>query len=191
MTDSNDLLTSILVTSPLIGKILANWHRLALPDGWLAAGAVAQTVWNHAFGLPHDHGINDIDIVYFDADDLSADAEQAHASRIRDIFADIAVWMDVKNQARVHLWYQGSFGYPIPPYRSITEAVATFPTTATTVAVRPQGNGLEICAPYGLTDLLAPLVRPNKRQITCTIYEKKAARWAALWPELTIKKWDE
>jgi hypothetical protein len=70
------------------------------------------------------------------------------------------------------------------------EAIATFPTTATAVGIRPAGDGLDACAPFGLDDLLAPIVRANRSQITQEIYERKVNRWRALWPGLTIKSWD-
>lgn len=45
-------LQSIVSESPLLSSILSNWDQIALPDSWLVAGAIAQTVWNHAFGFP-------------------------------------------------------------------------------------------------------------------------------------------
>jgi hypothetical protein len=37
---------------------------------------------------------------------------------------------DVKNEARVHLWYERRFGRHLEPYRSTGDAIATWPTTA-------------------------------------------------------------
>jgi hypothetical protein len=34
------------------------------------------------------------------------------------------------------------------------------------------------------------IVRANKVQITREIYEKKAAKWTKLWPELVVIPWD-
>ncbi|AHK04607.1 hypothetical protein X971_4768 [Agrobacterium tumefaciens LBA4213 (Ach5)] len=39
--------------------------------------------------------------------------------------------------------------------------------------------------------MLGAVVRPNKKQITREIYEKKIGRWIKLWPELTIVDWDK
>ena len=74
------------------------------------AGAIAQTVWNLAAGHPAERGIKDADLVYFDAADLSAEAEAAHECRIRERFGDLPCKLDVKNEARVHLWYEARFG---------------------------------------------------------------------------------
>lgn len=184
-------LQTILQKSPLLSPILDHWGRIALPNAFLVAGAIAQTVWNHAFGLPAAHGIGDIDIVYFDSDDLSAETEAGHATRIRGLFGDLPVAIDVKNEARVHLWYEEKFGAPLEPYGSSEEAIATFPTTATAVGIRPSSKGLDVYAPFGLDDLLAAIVRANKKQITREIYERKTDRWSALWPQLQIVSWDQ
>ena len=184
-------LQAIVSESPLLAPVIGQWDKTALPDCWLVAGAIAQTVWNRVFGLPPAHGINDIDIVYFDAADLSEDAEAQHATRIREVFAGRPVWIDVKNEARVHLWYEAKFGYSMAPYTSTPDAIATFPTTATAIGLRPAPAGLELCAPYGLSDLLSAVVRPNKVQITREIYERKVNRWSYAWPQLEIIDWDQ
>jgi hypothetical protein len=184
-------LQAMIAASPLLAPILCDWSRIELPDCWLVAGAIAQTAWNHAFGLPPAHGIADIDIVYFDAADLSEDAEVRVASRLRGLFADLPVRLDVRNEARVHLWYEAKFHLPLAPYTSAAAAIGTFPTTVTAVGLRPRAGELELCAPFGIDDLLKGVVRPNKKQITRSIYRAKVERWLGLWPSLTVIDWDE
>ncbi len=184
-------LQDAVLKSPLLPVLLDNWDEVALPDAWLVAGAIAQTVWNHEAGFPLAHGINDIDIVYFDANDLSEDAEAEHAARIRSAFSELGIWIDVENEERVHLWYETKFGYPIKPYLSAVDAIATFPTTATAVGLRPENGSLEFCAPFGLSDLLDGIVRPNKSQIRQEIYEQKVNRWIKIWPKLRVVPWAE
>jgi uncharacterized protein len=185
-------LASALASSRLIAPLLRRWPEIELPDAWLAAGAVSQTIWNLAHRQAPQANIKDIDLIYFDDGDLSAESENRHEVRIRRLFADLGVAFDVKNEARVHLWYREKFGGTIAPYRSIEDAVATFPTTATAIGVRPAAsNRLDICAPFGLDDLLNLVVRANKRQITRSIYEAKIARWRQFWPNLEIVGWDD
>jgi len=181
----------IVQNHPLLSVVLQRFDAVALPDAWLVAGAVAQSVWNASSGRAADYGLKDLDIVYFDGADLSGETEAAREARLRTLFADLPVKLDVKNEARVHLWYKDVFGNSIEPYRSTEDAIATFPTTATSIGVRPDGETLRFCAPFGLDDLLGGIVRPNKRQITRAVYEKKTARWRTLWPELTYVSWDE
>jgi uncharacterized protein len=130
-------------------------------------------------------------LIYFDGQDLSANSEADHERRLRDQFRHLSIKLDVKNEARVHLWYEKRFGYAIEPYRSSAAAIATFPTTATAVGVCRVGSELRYCAPFGLDDLFALVVRPNKRQVTRNIYEAKLARWQPIWPHLTFLPWNE
>ncbi|MGB3846541.1 MAG: nucleotidyltransferase family protein [Sphingopyxis sp.] len=184
-------LRTIVAASPLLRQVLDRWGDVGLPDCWVSGSAIAQTAWNAAFGLPPAHGLADIDLVYFDAADMSERGETREAARVRDLFSDLPLPIDVKNEARVHLWYARKFGYPIPPYRSSAHAIATFPTTAGAVAIRPVGSHLEILAPFGLADLFDHIVRPNKVQITQAIYDAKVRRWRACWPGLTIVDWHD
>jgi hypothetical protein len=88
------------------------------------------------------------------------------------------------------LVYEEHFGNAIEPYRSVEHAIDTFPTIVTSIGVRRNANAsLHVYAPFGLTDLFAAIVRPNKRQITRTIYDRKVARWTRIWPHLEIVPW--
>jgi hypothetical protein len=174
-----------------LGEILEKFEAVALSDSWLVAGCIAQTVWNLGYGQPAEFGLKDVDVIYFDEQDLSFEAEASHERRLRDLFQHLPIKLDVKNEARVHLWYEDRFGYAIKPYLSSADAIATFPTTATAVGVRRIRGKLECCAPLGLDDLFNLVVRPNKRQITRAIYEAKVDRWRSIWPRLTYLPWEE
>ena len=187
-TDSEGL-ERIARSSPALAPVLHRWPEIGLPDAWLVAGAIAQSFWNDAFGYDPLHGLADLDLVYFDGSDLSEESEARQAARMQSLFAALPLRLDVKNEARVHLWYETKFGYPIRPYGSAADAIATFPTTATAIGLRPSGPKLEICAPFGLGDLQGLIVRPNKAQITRAIYEAKVNRWRRLWPGLTVIGW--
>jgi hypothetical protein len=91
----------------------------------------------------------------------------------------------------VHLWYAEKFGNALAPYVSTEDAITTFPTTATAVGVQPRAGGLHVFAPYGLSDLLGLIVRPNKKQITQAIYDAKVKKWQAKWSGLRVVPWDD
>jgi hypothetical protein len=182
-------LERIILASPILAPLVSQWAAIALPDCWLAAGAIAQAVWNDLFGLEPNYGVKDVDLVYFDGSDLTPEAEANHEARIRELFSGRGITIDVKNEARVHLWYARKFGGEIAPNTSTWHAITTFPTTATAIGVQPAGSGLSIAAPFGLADLLGAIVRPNKVQITRAIYAAKVMRWRACWPRLTIVDW--
>jgi hypothetical protein len=174
-----------------LDELLKRFEEIMLPDNWLVAGCIAQTVWNLGCGQPAEYGLKDVDLIYFDEQDLSAATEASHERRLRALFRDLPIKLDVKNEARVYIWYEERFGYAIKPYLSSPDAIATFPTTATAIGVRRMRGEFECCTPFGLDDLFHLVVRPNKRQITRAVYEAKVERWRSIWPRLTILPWDE
>jgi hypothetical protein len=82
-------LESQLRESPSLSAILRRFDNVRLPDCWIVARCIAQTVWNLACGRPAGFGIKDIDIVYFDPADLSAEAEADHERRLVVTFSDL------------------------------------------------------------------------------------------------------
>jgi hypothetical protein len=130
--------------------------------------------------------------VYYDSSDLSFAAEAGYVGRAGKLFEDLGVTVEVKNEARVHLWYKECFGYAIAAYESVEHATSTWPTTATSIGVRSGADEtLTECAPFGLNDLLGMIVRPNKAQITQMIDEARAERWARRWPRLRVLLWND
>ena len=72
-------LERILRESPLISESLIRAESLSLPNWYLGAGCIAQTVWNHLCKMEPTAHIRDLDLVYFDSGDLSQDGEARHA----------------------------------------------------------------------------------------------------------------
>jgi hypothetical protein len=183
-----DYLEEVLRKSPLVSDVLRLAPRLELPNWYLGAGAIAQTVWNELHGFPLEQGILDCDLVYYD-EDTSYEAQEANVRRGAQLFGALPGKVDIVNEARVHLWYKQEVGKEIRQYCSTEDAISTWPTTATSVGVRYEGDKFVVFAPYGLDDLLNMVVRPNKGLITKEIYEKKATRWREVWPKLTVIDW--
>jgi uncharacterized protein len=75
---------------------------------------------------PAELGIKDVDLIYFDAQDLSGETEAGHERRAGDLFLALPLKLDVKNEARVHPWYKDRFGYPIEPHSSSANAMQPF-----------------------------------------------------------------
>ena len=88
--------------------------------------------------------------------------------------------VEVRNQARVHLWYEDKWGVTCPPHASTEAAIATFPATAACIGVRLKADGgLHLHTAYGTEDLLALVVRPNRVLAPREVYEAKVARWVS------------
>ena len=187
---SRERLAAHLRNSSVLWECLERLAGLGLPGCYLGAGCIAQTVWNAAHGKPPAAHIDDYDIVYFDAGDLTESGENVTRAMVHDVMGGLPISVDVKNQARVHLWYRQRFGYDIVPYTSTGDAIASWPTTATAIGVRLESGRPRVLAPYGLEDLLGLVVRANRVQITPEIYRLKVARWQRHWPDLTVLPWD-
>jgi uncharacterized protein len=184
-----DYLEKVLAKSNTIAEILKKAPDLSLPNWYLGAGAIAQTVWNELHGYPLDQGIKDCDLVYFDPD-VSSETQNFYRQKCKELFASLPVEVEITNEARVHLWYKEEFGKDIKPYESTEDAINTWPTTATSIGVRYRDGTFQVYAPYGLHDLLGMVVRPNKTLISREVYEKKADGWRKMWPRLEIVAWD-
>jgi uncharacterized protein len=189
LTAQISTLVQIVRTNEAVARILERVPALRLPDWYLGAGGVTQTVWNHLHGFEPDHGIKDYDLVYCDGNDLSEQAETDTARHVQSEFADLGVDIDVKNQARVHLWYERRFGRTCPAYTSTAQAIATWPTTATAIGIRSTAGAFDVCTPFGMRDLFALIVRPNTVLVDESVFREKVERWRETWPRLTIVPW--
>ena len=186
-----DLLVKTISKNEPIHKVLNVLKGLNLPfEYYVGAGCITNTVWNEISGYPLEYGISDIDIVYYESDDLSPDSEKILKEQVLNRLGHFQFKLDVKNQARVHLWYENKFGFSIKPYCSLEEAIDSWPTTATALGLRLEQDGsYELYAPYGLDDLFSMVVRPNKLMITKEIFEDKAKKWNTKWPHLVTMPW--
>lgn len=181
-------LERIVRATPFLMAALRCACDLQLPDCWLVAGAVYNRVWNALTGRPARHGIKDIDLFYYDAD-TSWEAEDAVIKRAASVFAPDPP-VEVRNQARVHLWFEDHFGMPYSPLKTAREGIDRFACKTHAVGVRLDANGrMEIYAPYGLGDIFALRVMPNPVLDNSATHEAKAARQKVLWPELEIVAW--
>jgi uncharacterized protein len=128
-----------------------------------------------------DYGINDYDVFYFDPD-TSWEAEDKIIRTLAERFAGRRIQVEARNQARVHLWYPEKHGLPYPELRCSTQGIDRFLTK-----IRRTQDGYEVYAPNGYEDVAALIVRPNPgTNFSAVKYEAKAARWKALWPEITV-----
>lgn len=122
----------ILGTTPL-RNALVRAQELALPNWRMVSGALYNVVWNRLTNRDALHGVKDIDLFYFDPDT----SWQAEDEIIRNAtgFATHPP-VEIRNQARVHLWYAEKFGHVIPPFRSVEQAIDAFTTKTHCVGLR-------------------------------------------------------
>jgi hypothetical protein len=183
--DKNQFLAAVL-KNPVNDIITRELFELALPDAWLVSGCLLQTVWNVLTGRPAGYGINDYDVFYFDPD-TSWETEDAIIRRLEARLKHLGVIVETRNQARVHLWYAGKHGLPYPPLACSCDGIDRFLTANTMVGIRRAASSYEVYAPNGFDDISRMIVRPNTgANFSPKNYLAKAARWKALWPEITV-----
>ncbi|MCW1994494.1 hypothetical protein ABIE85_007287 [Bradyrhizobium diazoefficiens] len=183
---NRDEFLALALRNPVNVTIIDELAQLALPDAWLVAGCLVQTVWNVLTGRAVDHGIADYDVFYFDPD-TSWEAEDAVIRKLQARLAHLGVKVEIRNQARVHLWYPDKHGLPYPPLTRSTDGIDRFLTENTQLGIQPAGGSFDVYAPHGFDDVARLIVRPNRAQnFSIANYAAKAARWKALWPELTV-----
>ena len=163
--------------------ILARWSRLELPQSWLVAGCLFQTVWNiHADREPAA-GIKDYDLFYFDDTDPSAAAEAHAQSHVEAVLADLGITVEVANQARVHLWYEDHFARPYPVLAAVEDGIDRFLVLETCVGIRPA----QVYAPYGLEGLYAGTLTPNPLTPYPELFDRKVESYRQRWGWLSVQ----
>lgn len=183
-----DLFLSLVLANRWNAIILERAPSLDVGDWWLTAGCVAQSVWNGLYGRPPEHGILDYDILYFDPD-VSWQAEDRVIAAGAAAFADLPITVQIRNQARVPLWYEGKFGVRFAPVAQASDGIDRFPCATVSVGVRRQRNEFAVHAPFGLDLLLRGELRPNAVLQIPSVYAEKTARWMKIWPELVAAPW--
>jgi len=180
-------LESVIRRSEPLMQVLTTIRDLEIPDALLFSGAIYQRVLNDRTGRDLDFGIKDYDLGYFDASDISYEAEDVVIRRVAAAFEPpLRDMVEVRNQARVHLWFEGKFGEPYEPLSSSAEALGRFVSPMFAVGVRLEADdSLSVMAPFGLDDLFALRLQPNPTR-TSPNYGKIAAAAKARWPALTV-----
>src|SRR3989442_5188372 len=121
-------LRTILENSSVVERILRRTPRLQMPNWYLGAGCIAQTVWNSLHGFEPTRNIQDYELAYFDSTDLSEETEEKTIRKAQSVLGDLGVTIDVKNEARVHLWYKTlrQCNSPLPIYRRCNIVLAHY-----------------------------------------------------------------
>ncbi|MFE1308438.1 nucleotidyltransferase family protein [Streptomyces sp. NPDC058755] len=183
-------LKSVLSRNEVLLEVLDRTASMALPGWYVTAGCLFQTIWNVVTDRLPTSGIKDYDVFYFDNGDLSWEAEDAVIKAGEEVFAGLPAEVEIRNEARVHLWYEQKFGVACAPYSSTEAAIDSFAATTCCLGVRLEPAGRwRVYAPHGLSDVFNLVVRPNPVLAPRDVYESKSARWRQQWPELTVLDW--
>ena len=186
--DHRARLEAVIRANPVLMGVMQTARTLELPDWLIVSGAIYQGVWNHLTGRDAQYGVKDYDLVYFDPD-TSWDAEDVFIKRAAAAYPPpLTELVEVRNQARVHLWFSEKFGEPYAPLTSSAEALERFVCPAFSVGARLEADdSLTIEAPFGLEDLFAMRLRPNPRRPIATGWARVTESARSRWPEVVIE----
>jgi hypothetical protein len=183
MTLTVESLISVAMTNPVNAALAKRLPELGLQQCMLTAGCLFQAVWNHQTQQPVAWGVKDYDVFYFD-EDLSWEAEDEVIQRARGLFEDLEVNVEIRNQARVHLWYRQRFGGEYPKLRSARDGVDRYLIAGTCMGLDVATG--EVYAPNGLADTEHGLLRINPGNPRPDLFDQKARSYQARWPWLRI-----
>lgn len=155
-----------------------------LPNWFIGAGFVRDTIWNIQHGITLDYKYKDLDLGYFDHTNMSEKSDIALSFSLKEKFD---VNWEIVNQAYAHKYNN------VEPYKSATDGLAHWVKTATCVAATLDKNdNVKIIAPWGVDDLLnlklriAPCHTGNKFYETLFLERVKNKQWLERWPKLEL-----
>jgi hypothetical protein len=183
MSDLEQRVAGILRDSPTMMQVMRALRADGLADWRIFAGAVYQTVWNRLSGREPDFGVRDYDVIYFDPD-TSWEAEDVAIRRVAEALpAELRERVEVRNQARVHLWFEDKFQRPYAPLISVDDALLRAVATVHGVSVRlDDDDEVRVSAPLGLTDLFEMRFRAGPGGQDRSVVDRKAAEACRRWP---------
>lgn len=184
MVPSSQMFIDDVMTNPINVELLARLPSLGLSECFLTAGCLFQATWNRISRQPANWGIKDYDVFHFDGSDLSWEAEDAVIRRARTLLADLGVNVEVKNQARVHLWYPQRFHAPYPPLASSRDGIDRYLITCTCIGIDVATRALY--APNDLQEVYHGILRMNPRNSQPVLFRQKARDYqsgCAFWKQ--------
>ncbi|GIO25609.1 nucleotidyltransferase family protein [Ornithinibacillus bavariensis] len=183
LKSEQDILKVIQNDSEMMAIINAA-QTMQLPDWWICAGFVRSKIWDVLHEFKEPTIIDDVDVVYFDPNNLEESIEKDYEQRLKKLMPSVP-W-SVKNEARMHHINN------LEPYKSTVDAIAKFPETVTSLGVKRTEDGeiLLVC-PHGVTDVLSLTVRPTpffkQSEDRMKIYHSRIHKknWKSKWYKVT------
>jgi hypothetical protein len=175
--------TSCAISNPLNAALLSRLRPLSLNQCYLTAGCLFQAAWNQISGHPLSWGVKDYDVFYFD-ENLSWEAEDAVIQQVSALTDDLGITVEIRNQARVHLWYEQHFGGQYPPLASSTEGIDRYLIACTCVGI--DVSNTELYAPNGLQELEQGILRINPLNRRPDLFRMKAEDYKKRWSWLSV-----
>lgn len=190
--DQNKTFISILKQNKDLMIILDYITELNIPNFYIAAGCIFQTIWNYYGNKRLNYGIKDIDIIYYDSNNLSKVDEQELENKIITHCKKLGLnyKFDVHNEARMHLWKKDNENKDIDQYKNSEDAIDQWIATVHAVGITKEDDKIKVYAPYGLSDIFSRTIRPIKHKNNSKeLYDNKVKSWKNRFDNLKIIEW--
>ena len=185
MAIMNDEFLAHVQSNPINRLMLRDLPKLGLPQCMLTAGSLLQTAWNIRSGNDPEYGIKDYDVFYFDDHDLSWKAEDRVIQRAAEFLGYLADRVEIKNQARVYLWYEERFGKSYPALKGTEGGIDRFLIACTRLGVRVADGSLY--APDHFDDMWQGILRMNPLNAQPDLFAQKCKEYQERWPWLRVE----
>lgn len=185
-SEARRLLAELIEADPLRRQALDILAQVALPEGLIAAGFVRNLAWDFLHQLSAPTALADIDVVYFDRDNCSAEIDRDLELTFNRLSAQLEapVRWQVRNQARMHCRNGDS------PYTSAVNAMAYWPERETAIGVaRNVAGTVEFFSPFAnpISQLMQANITWNPARQRSIFHERLVAKqWLCRWPNLTV-----
>ncbi|ELD3372213.1 nucleotidyltransferase family protein [Vibrio cholerae] len=175
-----DTIVDLVRKDPVRFEALECVYQLELPQCYIAAGFVRNLVWDFLHRNVKPTPLNDIDVIFFDADCVDSDYEKSLELKLLEQMPQIN-WQ-VKNQAKMHLQNGDD------SYQSTLDAMSYWPEKETAVAVRKvEHDHYECISAFGFESLFQGLITHNPKRAYGTFENRvKSKGRLVIWPNLRI-----
>jgi len=192
LNEQIEIFISIISENKDLMDVLDYISNLNLPNFYIAAGSIFQTIWNKIDQKDLNYGIKDIDVIYYNSKDLNVDTDLKYYELISNYCTkkNYDYEIDVSNEARMHIWKKEKFGIDIKPYVSSEDAIDKWIATVHAIGITKINGEIKIYAPYGLNDIFNKTIRPIKHMDNSKeIYDKKVKSWCERFDNLKVIEW--
>lgn len=187
-----DKVIQIIKQNKDLMKVLDYIGELDLPNFYITSGSLYQTIWNYYDGKDLNYHIKDIDVVYYDSNNLSIEDEKSLELKIINHCKkmNINYNFDVHNEARMHLWKKENEYKNIDSYENSEDAICKWIATVQAIGITKTNGNIKIYAPYGLSDIFSKTIRPIKSEVNDKdLYNIKVESLKERFDGLKIVEW--
>lgn len=161
-------------------KALECVASLDLPQCYIAAGFIRNLVWDSLHNKLIPTALNDVDVIYYDANESNENAYLELEARLSDLMPELN-WQ-VRNQAKMHIRNGDE------TYLNSLDAMSYWPEKETAVAIRKLRNqDYECVSTFGFDSLFGLKLSHNPERTKAIFAQRiSSKKWLEYWPMLTI-----